>query len=207
MAAAAGLPHPRTAHLSCDATPPPFELPVVIKPRFGSWGRDVMVCRTLGELARCLETLRQRPWFRATGALVQELVEPRGYDIRLVVANGRVIGAIRRVAAPGEWRTNVALGARREPVLPPRETRELAVAAAAALGGALVGVDLLPAGDGYTVLEINGAVEFTQAYSLGGDVFASALSALTGAPVVACATWNVPADLLEPFDAGRVGVG
>ena len=86
-----------------------------------------------------------------------------------MVARDRVVGAIRRVAAPGEWRTNVALGGRREPLVPPREARELALAAATAVGGALVGIDLLPAEDGFVVLEVNGAVEFTQAYSLGGE--------------------------------------
>ena len=180
--AEAGLPHPWTAHLACDAPLPPFVPPIVVKPRFGSWGRDVTACTTLGELATCLETIRRRPWFRATGALVQELVPPQGYDLRLVVAGSRVIGAIRRVAAPGEWRTNVALGARREPVVPPREARELAIAAAAAVGGDLVGVDLLPSDDGFVVIEVNGAVEFTQDYAPGGDVFASAVSCLTGAP-------------------------
>ena len=201
-----GLPHPRTALLTCDAPPPPFELPVVIKPRFGSWGRDVMVCRTLGQLAARLETVRRRPWFHATGALVQELVPPCGYDLRLVVARDRVIGAIRRVAAPGEWRTNVALGASREPVVPPREARELARAAAAAVGGALVGVDLLPTADGVVVLEVNGAVELTQAYSLGGDVFANAASLLARAPVVSCAAWSIRTGDADPTRAGRLGV-
>ena len=134
----------------------------------------------------------------------QELVPPRGHDLRLVVARDRVIGAIRRVAPPGEWRTNVALGARREQVVPPRQARELALAAAAAVGGALVGVDLLPADDGFVVLEVNGAVEFTQAYSLGGDVFANAVSLLTRAPVVACAGWSIRGDA-DPTRAGRLG--
>jgi RimK family alpha-L-glutamate ligase len=180
----AGVPHPQTAHVRADAPPPVFELPVVVKPRFGSWGRDVTACRTLGELATCLETLRLKPWFQSTGALVQELIPPLGHDLRLVVAGGRVIGAIQRVAAPGEWRTNVALGARREPVAPPAGACELALAAAAAVGGALVGVDLLPRDDGFVVLEVNGAVEFTQEYSPGGDIFATAAACLTGAPAV-----------------------
>jgi RimK family alpha-L-glutamate ligase len=183
----AGLPHPWTGHLRCDGPPPPFVPPVVVKPRFGSWGRDVTACTTLGELAACLETIRKRRWFRATGALVQDLVPSQGYDLRLVVAGGRVIGAIRRVAAPGEWRTNVALGARREPITPPREACELAIAAAAAVGGDLVGVDLLPADEGYVVIEVNGAVEFTAEYAAGGDVFADAVSSLTGATAVSYA--------------------
>ncbi len=184
LLAQAGLPHPWTAHLTGDAPPPPFVPPIVVKPRFGSWGRDVTACTTLAELAACLETIRRRPWFRATGALVQELVPPQGYDLRVVVAGQRVIGAIRRVAAPGEWRTNVALGARREPVVPPREACELALAAAAAVGGELVGVDLLPCDDGFVVIEVNGAVEFTQDYAPSGDVFASAVSCLGGTPAV-----------------------
>jgi glutathione synthase/RimK-type ligase-like ATP-grasp enzyme len=49
----------------------------------------------------------------------------------------------------------------------------LALAAAAAVGADLVGVDLLPAPDGgHVILELNGAVDFSPDYSLGGhDVF------------------------------------
>jgi hypothetical protein len=56
----------------------------------------------------------------------------------------------------------------------------LALAAAAAVGADLVGVDLLPAPDGgHLVLELNGAVDFTSDYSLGSrDVFDEAAGAL-----------------------------
>jgi glutathione synthase/RimK-type ligase-like ATP-grasp enzyme len=130
----------------------------VIKPRFGSWGRDVVLCRDVAELRRGLAELSERPWFRTQGALVQELVPPQGQDLRLVVAGGSVVGAVKRIAAEGEWRTNVALGAIREPVAPPPEACALAVAAAGAIEADLVGVDLLPKPDGgYVVLELNGA--------------------------------------------------
>jgi glutathione synthase/RimK-type ligase-like ATP-grasp enzyme len=90
-----------------------------------------------------------------------------------------VVGAVSRHAAPGEWRTNIALGGRRVPAAPAREARELAVAAAEAVGGDLVGVDLLPCGDGgWTVLEVNGAADFTAAYSLGEEVFSAVRAAL-----------------------------
>lgn len=100
-----------------------------------------------------------------------------------------MVGAVRRVAAPGEWRTNVALGAVREPVDPAPEVCELAIRSAAAVEGDLVGVDLLPAGaGGFVVIEINGAVEFNAAYSLqGADVFRRTLDALLPDPVAAVA--------------------
>jgi RimK family alpha-L-glutamate ligase len=181
--AAAGLPHPRTAALLDSTVPDAFEFPVVVKPPFGSWGYDVTLCRTPNDLERHLEELRERPWFRATGAVVQELVPPVGHDLRLVVAGRRVVGAIERHAPPGDWRTNVALGGSRKPASPPPRACDLAIAAAAALGIDLVGVDLLPTGAGeYTVIELNGAVDFTSEYSLDEDVFADAVTALLGAP-------------------------
>jgi RimK family alpha-L-glutamate ligase len=175
---AAHVPHPRSVHVAPWLPLPELEPPIVIKPRFGSWGRDVVRCDTVEELEEALTALQDLPWYAATGAVAQKLVAPRGYDLRLVVARGRVIGAIRRVAAAGEWRTNVALGARREPVTPPPEACEVALAGAAATGGDLVGVDLLPADVGtWVVLEVNGAVDFTSVYSLDGDVFAAATAA------------------------------
>jgi RimK family alpha-L-glutamate ligase len=180
----AGLPHPRTAHLD-DRVPVPDRLayPVVVKPRFGSWGRDVVLCESRSVLERALAELRARGWFRRHGALVQELVPPCGYDLRVVVSCGEIVGAVERVAAPGEWRTNVALGARRRPVAAvPHAARSLALAAAGAIGADLVGVDLLPCGERYVVLELNGAVDFTHEYSLDGrDVFDAAARALVRA--------------------------
>jgi len=175
----AGVPHPRTVHVAPWLPRPELEPPIVLKPRFGSWGRDVFRCDDEAAIERTLATVADRPWFEATGALAQKLVSPRGFDLRLVVARGRAIGAVRRVAAAGEWRTNVALGARREPVVPPPEAIAVAVAAAAAVDGDLVGVDLLPADLGtWVVLEVNGAVDFTSAYSIDDDVFSAAAAAL-----------------------------
>jgi ribosomal protein S6--L-glutamate ligase len=68
-----------------------------------------------------------------------------------------VIGAIERVAPEGEWRTNVAQGARTRAFDLPREWEDLARRAAAAVSADYAGVDLLPARDGSVyVLEVNG---------------------------------------------------
>lgn len=174
----AGLPHPRTATMR-DGQPIPFDPPLVLKPRLGSWGRDVVRCRDWAELEWALALIRDRSWFQRHGALVQELVPSPGYDLRLVVAGGNVIAAGERVAAPGEWRTNVSLGGGLRPARPSEDARRLAVSAAAALGADLIGVDLLPTGGGYLVLELNGAVDFDQRYSLGGrDVYREAARCL-----------------------------
>jgi RimK family alpha-L-glutamate ligase len=158
------------------------EPPVVVKPRFGSWGWDVIRCRDRVELERCAEDVRGRQWFRRHGAIVQELL-PAGAetsDLRLVVAGNAVIGAVERIAAPGEWRTNVSLGGTTRPVSPSPEAAALGRAAAAAAGAELAGVDLLPApGGGWAVLELNGAVDFDGSYSLAGrDVYADLIHAL-----------------------------
>jgi RimK family alpha-L-glutamate ligase len=178
---AAGVPHPRTVHVATWLPAPELEPPIVFKPRFGSWGADVVRCDDEAAIERTLLDLETRPWYEATGAVAQKLVAPRGYDLRIVVAGGEVVGAIRRVAAPGEWRTNVALGARREPITPPPDACEVALAAAAAVDAALVGVDLLPADVGtWVVLEVNGAVDFTSTYSIRDDVFDATGRALRG---------------------------
>lgn len=176
----AGLPHPVTTHLPPTEEESPLEPPLVLKPRYGSWGRDVYRCDTAADVERCLRRVRGLPWFRRHGAIVQELVPPPDHDLRLLVAGGRVVGAVERVPAPGEWRTNVSLGGSLRRAVPPPEACELAIAAAQALASDFVGVDLLPLeGGGWVVLELNGAVDFRPEYSLGGtDVYAEVAAAL-----------------------------
>ncbi len=175
----AGLPHPHTTLLSAALPAAVPELPLVLKPRFGSWGREVERCSTADELDAALVRLQQKSWFREHGALAQELVEPRGWDMRLVVAGGQVVGAACRIARGEEWRTNAALGAQVEPVDPPPIAQALALAAAQAARADLVGVDLLPTPNGgFLVLELNGAVDFRPLYAPNRDVYADVVAAL-----------------------------
>jgi RimK family alpha-L-glutamate ligase len=176
LLASAGLPHPRFEHVR-SGLPVVVRPPLVVKPRFGSWGRDVFRCDDDRAVAACFAALQERPWFRRQGALVQELLPPLGHDLRMVVVGGRVVGAAERVAAPGEWRTNISLGGSARTVVPDDEACALARAAVAVCGADFVGVDLAPLADGrHVVLELNGAVEFDETYALGGrSVYAEAL--------------------------------
>lgn len=82
-------------------------------------------------------------------------VERDGYsDIRVLVAQGRVIAAMTRRA--DHWITNVKLGARPEPVTVDGEISDLAIRATAAVEADFAGVDLLRGADGnLTVIEVN----------------------------------------------------
>jgi RimK family alpha-L-glutamate ligase len=187
----AALPHPHTSLIAAGMPSIAPDLPVVLKPRFGSWGRDVVLCRTADDLEKALEEIAFRDWFQEHGVLAQEFVPPPGaelpqsdttplrWDLRVVVAGGRVVGGAKRIAAPGEWRTNVSLGGRSEGSHPPPLAQSIALQAAAAIGADLVGVDLLPTRRGFVVAELNGAVDFRPSYALGREnVYAEALLSL-----------------------------
>ena len=121
-----GLPHPWTRHLRPGRPLEDLHAPVVVKPRHGSWGRNVVVCETDESLAAVLEALGGEAWYVEHGALVQEVVPPTGWDLRVIVAGDCVVGAVRREAAPGDGgRTSrsapdVCRSRRR---LPPRSSR------------------------------------------------------------------------------------
>jgi RimK family alpha-L-glutamate ligase len=174
-----GVPHPWTRHVHSESDARDIVLPCVLKPRYGSWGQDVFRCRTPDELEDTLRRVRDRSWFERHGALAQGLVEPVRRDLRVIVAGERVVAAAQRRAATGEWRTNVSLGGHVSRIRLPAAARALALRAAAATGIDLAGVDLLPAGSDWIVLELNGAVDFDRRYALARvDPYDAILEAL-----------------------------
>ena len=125
----AGLPHPRTRLIERYDEPPDIDYPAVLKPRFGSWGRDVVLCR---DRTRA----RVEPRDALVSALVSNRRRPRpGADppARARPATDRRGRRRRRRRqahrSPREWRTNVALGASIERVVPPPVAVGLACAA------------------------------------------------------------------------------
>jgi RimK family alpha-L-glutamate ligase len=160
---AAGLRVPRT--IACqtvdDAMAAFADLggDVVVKPLFGAEGRGIA---RLNDEALALRAFKLLADLRAV-LYVQEFVPHEGHDLRLLVVGQRVLGMRRR--NPLDWRTNVSRGARAEPLEVTPELTETALAAAAAVGAPLAGVDLLPARDGTLyAIEVN-AVPGWQALS------------------------------------------
>lgn len=96
-----GIAHPTTFHLRDGRRPPPFVGPVVVKPRFGSWGSAVYRCDDDLALEKTLARVSNESWFERYGALVQQLVPPNGYDLRVVVAAGKVVGPCTGSPRPG----------------------------------------------------------------------------------------------------------
>jgi ribosomal protein S6--L-glutamate ligase len=152
---AAGLPVPRTVvcQRADDAMIAFANLgsEVVVKPLFGSEGRG-MVRVSDPELAwRTFKAIEH------TGGVLylQQFIRHPGWDVRAFVIGGRVIAAMKR-SARGDWRTNVAVGGTAERFELAVAEQKLAVEAAAAVGAAVAGVDLLPGPGGeWFVIEVN----------------------------------------------------
>ncbi len=126
--------------------------PVVVKLLQSSQGRGVV----LAETRKAAESLVDA--FRGLDAsfLVQEFIaEAAGADVRCFVIGGRVVGAMRRRAAEGEFRSNLHRGGKAEVVQLTSEERETARRAAKVLDLAVAGVDLLQSDAGPRVLEVN----------------------------------------------------
>ena len=165
----AGVPTPRTiiAFTPESALKAAEEIgyPVVLKPLVGSWGRMVVALRDREEAEAIIELRSQM-----NGALnqifyVQEKVKRPPRDIRCVVVGDKVVAAVYRVAAPGEWRTNVARGGSTEPCPLTKEVEDIALKAAQAVGGGVLGVDMMESSSGLVVHEVNSTVEFRGAQS------------------------------------------
>jgi tetrahydromethanopterin:alpha-L-glutamate ligase len=127
----------------------------VSKPLFGYKGRDILLLRSgdPADLAR-LRSIVQDQGLVYLQEFVATASAPR--DIRAFVVDGKTLGAIFRVALPGEWISNLARGGRALACPLSAELEDLAASAARAVGATYCGVDLLETHHDLSVIEVNG---------------------------------------------------
>ncbi len=161
--ARSGLPTPRTTvAFSPEAALTAMEemgYPVVLKPAVGSWGRLLSKVNDpeTAEAVLAHKALLGGP--AHTVFYIQEYVHKPGRDIRVLVVGDEVVYAVYRRSA--HWITNTARGADTLPCPLTAEIGSLALAAARAVGGGILAVDLLEDVDGrLLVSEVNHTPEF-----------------------------------------------
>lgn len=132
-------------------------LPCIIKLLRGTQGVGVMLADTMQEA----ETIVQTFWGLAQDVCLQEFIkESRGRDVRALVVGDEVVGAMRRQARSGEFRSNIHRGGEGKAIRLPREYQDVAVRAARAIGLSVCGVDMLEGKDGPKVMELNSSPGF-----------------------------------------------
>jgi ribosomal protein S6--L-glutamate ligase len=126
--------------------------PVIIKLLEGTQGLGVVLAETKKAAQSVVEA------FHGLKAriIVQEYIkEAKGADIRAFVVNGKVVGAMKRQGAEGEFRSNLHRGGVATVIKLSRAEKQAALNAAKALGLDVAGVDMLQSARGPLILEVN----------------------------------------------------
>lgn len=126
--------------------------PVVIKLLEGTQGIGVV----LAENKKAAQSVIEAFHGVKTRIIVQEFIkEAKGADIRAFVVNGEVVGAMRRQARDGEFRSNLHRGGTAMVVKLDRHEKHAAIIAANKMGLGVAGVDMLPSKRGPLIIEVN----------------------------------------------------
>ncbi|WP_456481018.1 lysine biosynthesis protein LysX [Oceanithermus sp.] len=165
----AGVPQPRTA-LALDPDTAlkiaeEWGYPLVVKPVVGSWGRMVARVNDRDALEALLEH-KQFMGYQHQLYYLQEFVEKPGRDIRVFVVGDEPVAAIYRSSA--HWITNTARGAVAENCPVTDALAEISLAAAEAVGGGVLAVDVFESERGLLVNEVNHTMEFKNSVSVTG---------------------------------------
>ena len=133
--------------------------PVVLKPVVGSWGRLSALLKD-EDAARAVIEDREYMFPLYQVYYLQEFVNRPPRDVRTFVIGGQTVAAIYRYSGGAEWRTNTARGGRAESCKVTKELDEISIRASEAVGGEIVGVDLMESKEGLVVHEVNNTTEF-----------------------------------------------
>ncbi|PSQ06315.1 lysine biosynthesis protein LysX [Halobacteriales archaeon QS_4_69_31] len=164
----AGVPTPNTdVAFTKDAALESIEAfgyPCVLKPVIGSWGRLMAKIESRSAAEAILEHKETLGHYEHKVFYVQEFVDKPGRDMRVVAVDGEPIAGM--VRSSDHWLTNAAKGAETAEAETTDEMRNLVETASDAVGGGLLGIDLMETGvesgepSDLTVHEVNHTVEF-----------------------------------------------
>ncbi|MDV7350584.1 lysine biosynthesis protein LysX [Halorubrum distributum] len=147
-----------------------FGYPCVLKPVTGSWGRLMAKIDSQNAAEAILEHKETLGHYEHKVFYVQEFVDKPGRDVRVLAVDGEPVAAMTR--SSDHWLTNAAKGGETESFDLDERATELVEKASDAVGGGMLGVDLMEVGvgadadaaegaaDDYTVHEVNHTVEF-----------------------------------------------
>ncbi|MFT5971154.1 MAG: ribosomal protein S6--L-glutamate ligase [Flavobacteriales bacterium] len=126
--------------------------PLIIKLLEGTQGLGVVLADNRKSAASVIEAFNGLQ----ARVIVQEFIkEANGSDIRVIVVNGEVVGAMKRSAKEGEFRSNLHRGGTAELIKLKRSEKAAAIKAAKSMGLDVAGVDLLQSSRGPLILEVN----------------------------------------------------
>ncbi|MEB3341250.1 30S ribosomal protein S6--L-glutamate ligase [Okeania sp.] len=146
--------------------------PLVIKLLEGTQGIGVVLAETYQAAKSVIEAFRGLD----ANILVQEFIaEADGADLRCFVVGDKVIAAMKRQGAEGEFRSNLHRGGKAEKIKLTPEERSTAMRSAKAMGLRVAGVDLLRSDRGPLVMEINSSpglegIENTTGVDVSGKI-------------------------------------
>ena len=126
--------------------------PLIVKLLESTQGKGVVLAETKKAAESVIDAFRGLK----ASFLVQDFVkEAAGEDVRCLVIGGRVVAAMKRSGADGDFRSNLHRGGSAKVVRITKQERDVAVRAARTFGLGIAGVDLLRSSDGPKVLEVN----------------------------------------------------
>ena len=146
--------------------------PLIIKLLQGTQGKGVVLAETTKAAESVIAAFQQLD----ANILVQEYIkESKGADLRALVVGSRVVAAMERTAAPGEFRSNLHRGGTAEPVKLTLAEKNTAIRAARVMGLSVAGVDLLRSNRGPVVMEVNSSpglegIENTTGVDVAGEI-------------------------------------
>jgi ribosomal protein S6--L-glutamate ligase len=130
--------------------------PLVMKLLSGTQGIGVMRVRDAKEAGPIIDTLSELDQM----ICLQKFLPNPGEDIRVFLVAGEVVAAMKRKAAPNEWRSNIHIGGHGTAHKPTTEETETSIRAARAVGVEIAGVDLISVENEPYVIEVNASPGF-----------------------------------------------